>query len=81
VPLAFQQLLHLVFYAKFEFFKPDFFEEVFRTEVRREGQALEFCFVLRVLFGQLLIFGIRIEILITGIPLQTGHASSCCVRW
>jgi hypothetical protein len=77
--MAAKNLFHFVFDAELEFFKPDFFEEVFCTNVGGAGDSLELFFVCGMLLNQLLIFGVPIQQEIPGIPLQNGHASSSCV--
>jgi hypothetical protein len=66
--------LHLVFAVELHFFELDFFDEVFGVEVGGPGDALQFCFVLLVLFRQTLIFGVCFENYVPRCPRESCHA-------
>jgi len=53
--------LHLILAVEFHLFQLDFFQEVFRIQVGRLGDLLQFRFVLLVLLGQTLILGVCFE--------------------
>lgn len=65
---------HLVFYVELQFFQPDFFDEVFGIQVGGLREFLKFCFVLMVLLGQTLVFGVCIEYYVPRAPLRSCHA-------
>src|SRR6267143_2285382 len=50
--------LHLIFTVELHLLQLDFFQEVFRIQVGRLGDSLQFCFVLPVLLCQTLILGV-----------------------
>jgi hypothetical protein len=65
---------HLVFAVQLHLLELDFFQEVFRTEIRVGLDVQELLFVVAVLFGQTLILGVCIENYVPRVPLQRSHA-------
>src|SRR5437762_12556830 len=53
--------LHLILTVELHLLQFDFFQEVFRIQVGRFGDFLQFCFVLPVLLCQTLILGVCLE--------------------
>jgi hypothetical protein len=66
--------LHLIFTVQLHLLQLDFFQEVFGTKVGGRGEFLKFCIVSRVLLGEALILGVRIEKYVPRVPLQDCHA-------
>src|SRR5258708_6186854 len=66
--------LHLILAVELHLLQLDFFQEVFRIQVGRLGDFLQFCFVLPVLLCQTLILGVCLEGYVPGCPLRACHA-------
>src|SRR2546425_5538162 len=66
--------LHLILAVELHFLQLDFFQEVFRIQVGRLGDFLQFCFVLPVLLCQTLILGVCLEGYVPRCPLHACHA-------
>src|SRR2546425_7330066 len=66
--------LHLILAVELHFLQLDFFQEVFRIQVGRLGDFLQFCFVLPVLLRQTLILGVCLEGYVPRCPLRASHA-------
>src|SRR5439155_361411 len=66
--------LHLILAVELHLLQFDFFQEVFRIQVGRLGDLLQFCFVLLVLPCQTLILGVCFEEYVPRCPLRSCHA-------
>src|SRR5579871_3554257 len=66
--------LHLILTVELHFLEFYFFEKVFRTEVGRAEDSLQFRFVVLVLFEQTPVVSVRIEEYVPRVPLQCCHA-------
>src|SRR5713101_3763612 len=66
--------LHFILAVELHLLQLDFFQEVFRIQVGRLGDLLQFRFVLLVLLGQTLILGVCFEEYVPRCPLRSCHA-------
>src|SRR6266852_5198665 len=73
--------LHLILAVELHLLQLDFFQEVFRIQVGRVGDFLQFCFVLPVLLCQTLILGVCLEGYVPRCPLHACHAFLLTFPW
>src|SRR6266850_6341087 len=66
--------LHLILAVELHLLQFDFFQEVFRIQVGRFGDFLQFCFILLVLLCQTLILGVCFKEYVPRCPLRSCHA-------
>jgi hypothetical protein len=66
--------LHFILYVKLQLFESDFFDQVFGIQEGRLREFKKFYFVLMVLLGETLVFGVPFENYVPRAPLRCCHA-------